>query len=468
MFLHRTHIRLMLLFAGLVAAILTAAGLTVEWATRQSLEKELGRKLEAVAGAAAVMYRGEELRVLMAGLGPRTESYFLSSLQEMKKATEVKRIRFFDFEGGGLLDTDPASDPRAPNFGLTFYRREMEAVRRGEKIHSILFNGVDGAPTMTGFAPFFVDGRAAGGVGVDGGVPFLGAVKQLKRRLLEIGLIGILAAIAGAAAVSASITRPIRTLVASSMKIGRGKLDEPVVPQGKSEVAMLAATMEEMRRGLVEREKELQAMLAGVAHEIRNPLGGMELFVGLLSDDVAGHPEARSRVERISAEIAYLRQIVDHFLEFAKPQKPNREILAAGGMLRDIMPLAAAKGISISVDPALDAMSVRADAGHFKRMALNLIQNAVLAMPDGGNIRITGEALKGKVRIRFEDEGRGIAEQDREEVFKPFFTTREKGTGLGLSIVRKLAEANGGSVDIVRTGPGGTVFRLTFEEGHTA
>jgi signal transduction histidine kinase len=53
-------------------------------------------------------------------------------------------------------------------------------------------------------------------------------------------------------------------------------------------------------------------------------------------------------------------------------------------------------------------------------------------------------------------------------VFKPFFTTREKGTGLGLSIVRKLAGANGGSVDIVRTGPGGTVFRLTFEEGHTA
>jgi signal transduction histidine kinase len=472
MILHRTHVRLILLFVGLVAAILTAAGLTVQWVTRQSLEKELGRKLEAVAGAATVMYRGEELRVLLAGLGPRTESYFLSPLNDMKNATEVKRIHFFTLEGGNLLDTQNRPGPRILDFGLKFYRREMEAMRRGEKAHSILFKGVDGLPTMTGFAPFFLDGRVAGGVGVDGGVPFLGAVEHLKRRLLEIGLIGILAAAVGAAAVSASITRPIRTLAASSLKIGQGRLDEPIRPRGKSEVALLAETMEEMRKGLVGRERELQAMLAGVAHEIRNPLGGIELFTGLLSEDVADQPQARERVERISREIRYLRQIVDHFLEFARPKEPQKENHAAGALIRDALALtsdeAGRKSIPITVDPALDALTVHADAGHFRRIALNLIRNAIQAVPGGGRLRITGDAAGGNVRICFEDEGQGIPEENRGEVFKPFFTTREKGTGLGLSIVRRLAEANGGRVELVKTGPGGTVFRVTLEEGTTA
>ncbi|HEX9935337.1 MAG TPA: HAMP domain-containing sensor histidine kinase, partial [bacterium] len=465
MFLHRTHIRLILLFVGLVAAILTAAGLTLQWVTRQILETELGRKLESVAGAASVMYREEELRMLLAGLGPRTEPYFSGPMANLRRATEVKRIVFFDLDGQNLLDTENESRSRISNFGLQFYRREVEALRRGRKAHSILFRGVDGNPTMTGFAPFFLDNRVAGGVGVDGGVPFLGAVEELKHRLFGIGLIGLLAAAVGAAAVSASITRPIRSLVASSFRIGKGMLGEPILVRGKSEIALLADTMEEMRKGLVERERELQAMLAGVAHEIRNPLGGIELFTGLLSDDVSGQPQAKGRVERIQKEIQGLKQIVDTFLEFARPQGPRKENHAAGDWVRDAMSLAAEeagkKQIRLEADPGLDKLTVHADEGHFKRIALNLLRNAVQAAPQGGTVRITGKDGDKTVSLYFKDDGPGIPEASQEEVFKPFFTTREKGTGLGLSIVRKLAEANGGKVELARSGPGGTSFCVT-------
>jgi signal transduction histidine kinase len=471
MFLHRTHVRLILLFVGLAAAILSAAGLTLQWVTRQILEKELGRKLEAVAGAATVLYRPEEMGMLLAGLGPRTEAYFLPPLNDMMTATDVGRIFFFDLGGQGLLDTRNPENPLESNFKLKFYRNEMDALRRGEKAHSILFQGADGKPVMTGFAPLFLDGKVAGGAGVDGGVPFLGAVENLKRRLFEIGLVGILAAIAGAVAVSASITRPIRTLAASSLRIGRGRLDEPIVPRGKSEIALLAGTMEEMRRGLVEREKELQSMLAGVAHEIRNPLGGMELFTGLLSEDVAHMPQAKERVERVSREIRYLRQIVDHFLEFARPKAPQKENHAAGALIRDTLALAADEAgrnkILIEVDPALDALTVHADEGHFRRMVLNLVRNSIQAMPGGGRIRISGQGQGERVHLYFEDDGQGIPEEYQGEVFKPFFTTREKGTGLGLSIVRRLAAANGGNADLARTGSDGTVFRVTLEKGPT-
>jgi two-component system sensor histidine kinase HydH len=100
------------------------------------------------------------------------------------------------------------------------------------------------------------------------------------------------------------------------------------------------------------------------------------------------------------------------------------------------------------------------DPNHFKRMSLNLIQNAVQAMPDGGRISIRGKSDGRSLRLEFADTGAGIAPENRERIFSPFFTTREKGTGLGLSIVSQLAEANGGRAFLLRSDGGGTVFGL--------
>lgn len=470
MFLHRIHIRLILLFVGLVLAILIAAGLTLQWTMRQSLETELGRKLEAAAGAASVLFRGEEIRVLLSNPGPRTKPYFQEPLTTLKEATGVERIYFFNPDGSILLDTEDRGGSETPDFGLRFYRKEMDEVLRGGKAHSILFTGMDGQPTMTGFAPFFLDGKTAGGVGVDGSAVFLDAVGRLKRRLVWIGLAGVLAALAGAALVSTTITRPIRSLAASSARIGGGRLDEPIRPQGKSELALLAKTMEDMRKGLIDRERELKAMLAGVAHEIRNPLGGIELFTGLLSNELAGQPEAQKRVDRILNEAQSLKQIVNSFLEFAGPQESKKEMISVGTAIQDgtvlISESAARQNVSIVAESSLNELTVNTDPLHFKRIVLNLLQNAVQAMPKGGTIRISGQEIRNRVRICFADSGPGIPEEIRDNVFTPFFTTREKGTGLGLSIVRKLLEINGGSVELTRSGPEGTEFCITLEKGH--
>jgi signal transduction histidine kinase len=469
MFLHRINIRLIILFVGLVVAIFIAAGWVLQWTTRQSMETELGRKLEAVSGAASVMFREEEVRVLLSGLGPRTEPYFREPLLTMKKATGAKRIYFFSLNGENLLDTEKTHESRGSDFALQFYRREVDGIRRGEKIHSILFRGIDGLPTMTGFAPLLLAGRVAGGVAVDGSATFLESVEKLKHRLYWIGLVGVLIAGMGAAAVAATLTRPIRSLAASSARIGEGQLNEPIFPIGKSEIALLAKTMEEMRIGLIEREHELKAMLAGVAHEIRNPLGGIELFTGLLSDEVADRPKAKIQADRISNEVQSLKQIVDSFLVFAKPEEPKKETVSTGALIRDsimwVSEAAQNQKVVLDVEPALDGMMVRVDPGHFKRIVLNLVQNALQAMPQGGTLRIGGAETGNTVRIGFSDSGRGIPEEARNRVFMPFFTTKEKGTGLGLSIVRKLLELNGGTAELVRTGPEGTEFCITLEKG---
>jgi signal transduction histidine kinase len=308
----------------------------------------------------------------------------------------------------------------------------------------------------------------AGGVGVDGSAEFLGALAALQRRLLHIALIGAAATAVLALFFAKSITRPIARLVQASERIGHGRLDEQIPPLGKGEIGALAETMEAMRQRVVGRERELKAMVAGVAHEIRNPLGGIELFVGLLSDGTDSLPESQRHVEKIAKEVRYLKDIVDRFLEYARPADPQREPCRIGPVLHEVEALLEPEfrrsGAEISVAPSASSLTARIDPNHFKRIVLNLARNAVAAMPQGGRFTVSAEADERRILIRFADTGTGIAPDAKPKIFSPFFTTREKGTGLGLSIVKGLAESNGGHITLLRSDTGGTVFELDLEK----
>jgi signal transduction histidine kinase len=468
-FFSRLHVRLILFFAGLLIAVLALAGLSVQWTVRRGLEDELGRKLEAVAGAAAAAFDSEEIGYLLSSPGPRTLQYFSGRLGHFRELTGAERVVLFDETNRVLLDTREGARPGEELFALRFHRDETAAIGRRERSHTILFRGIDGRPTMTGFAPLIRDGRVAGGVGVDGSAEFLGAVDALRRRLFQIAAAGAAATGLLAFFLAKSITRPVGGLVRASERIGEGRYDDPIPPLGGGEIGRLARTMESMRRRVVERERELKAMVAGVAHEIRNPLGGIELFAGLLADETAANPDAAKHVGKISKEVRYLRDIVDRFLEYARPDSPHRTacsvlpvVLEAAGLLESEFLKSA---IVLSTEGVPESAVILCDPSHLKRIALNLMRNAIQAMPGGGRLTVDAGPDGNGMRIRFADTGAGIPEEIRPSVFSPFFTTREKGTGLGLSIVRQLAEANGGSVHLAQTGPEGTVFEIVMEKG---
>jgi signal transduction histidine kinase len=497
MIFDRIHIRLILFFVALMIVVLAAGGLSIQWSVRRSMEDELGKKLEAVASAASVMFDDEELGYLLAAPGPRLREYLTKKLILIRGRTGVKRIYFFDISNNGLIDTQEGSRSGAEIFSLQFYRKEIGALILGKSSHTILFRGIDGDPTMTGFSPLVLNGKVVGGSGVDGSAAFLGALDALKRRLIQTALLGSVATILLALILSGTITRPIARLVRSSEQIAHGRYDDPIPPLGKGEIGVLSETMEAMRRSVVERELELKAMVAGVAHEIRNPLGGIELFTGLLAEETAGLPGARGHVEKISREVRYLKEIVDRFLEFARPNQPHIEACGLLPILREIAALMEPELNRLSVSLSLpgENCTARVDPNHFKQMSLNLIQNAVQAMPrhDGSKVprtevrRSEGQrpevrrteghrpearsievraGMEGsRVRLRFTDTGGGIPAENRERIFSPFFTTREKGTGLGLSIVRRLANANGGRVSLLSSDENGTVFELELLKG---
>ena len=466
MVFHRLKVRLIFIFVFFVFVVLLISGWILHWMIRQSLENETGLKLLAVARAASVQLGGEEIGYLMQGVGPRTRDYLLERLTQLKEASEVKRIYLFDLSGRSLLDTDQDLGRGAPYHNLRFYRKEIDEVRQGRPAFSVLFTGIDGQPTMTGFAPLVLGDDVVGGIGVDGSVLFLGAVQKMQNRLYVIGIVGTCMAVLLGIILAGSITRPIGKLVRASRQIGRGDYSERIPRLGKGEIGILSETMEEMRRGVIEREREQKAMLAGVAHEIRNPLGGIELFTGLLSEEVNKNVEARKHLQRITKEVSQLKEIVTRFLIYAKPQEPNKEPCSLQETVRDVGSLVKdhmrKQGAVLSVPQDEEDVDVWVDPTHLKRIMLNLVQNAIQAMPSGGELRIRWQKDERSVSIHTEDTGEGIPADVQAHIFTPFFTTREKGTGLGLSIVKGLVEANEGTIRLVRSDEKGTVFEITL------
>ena len=220
---------------------------------------------------------------------------------------------------------------------------------------------------------------------------------------------------------------------------------------------MLAQTLEETRAALRARDERMQMMLAGIAHEVRNPLGGLELYAGLLRDALAGQPERLDEVARIEREVGHLKTVVNEFLEFARRPALRLEAVALRPLFDEVRELTAVPGgAAVAVD-APDGLAVQADREQLRRALLNLARNAVAAARTG-HVQIGAELQGNRVRIAVRDDGPGVPAELREKIFTPFFTTREKGTGLGLAFVREIVREHGSEVGVRDAPGGGSVF----------
>ena len=218
-----------------------------------------------------------------------------------------------------------------------------------------------------------------------------------------------------------------------------------------------------MRKGVLTRERSLRAMLGGVAHEIRNPLGGIELFAGLLRKQVDDPKEAES-VDRILGEVHHLDGIITDFLQYARPTEPTRSEFEVATVARAVDEVLDGTLRDSGVRPQFDCADahIDADPDQFRQVLINLVQNAMQAQDGDGSVRVAARPVGDMVEVVVEDEGPGIPEDLRERVFEPFYTTRQQGSGLGLSIARELTERNGGSLDIVSRDPRGTAIVMRW------
>ena len=215
------------------------------------------------------------------------------------------------------------------------------------------------------------------------------------------------------------------------------------------------------------REQALAEVSAVLAHEIRNPLGSLELFAGLLAEsDLSA--ESRQWVEHMQAGLRTLAATVNNVLHFHSQPEPERAPIDLGELLewaRDFfLPLARQSHIVLSLQNNVSGVFLEADRHRLEQVLLNLVLNSVRAMPAGGWIELGGNLLfDGKsVALSVADNGPGIAAENLARVFEPGFSTRQGSPGLGLAVCRKIVERHRGTIHSASDPGRGAKFTLTF------
>jgi signal transduction histidine kinase len=316
------------------------------------------------------------------------------------------------------------------------------------------------------------------------------AVNEVGRlRLIVTAVIGVLSLLI-AAYFSSRFTRPVTELARAAQRVTDGDLEFQVNAVQRNEVGTLSRTFNEMivelrrNRDLedqlqrAERSAVVGRLASGIAHEIRNPLNFMNLSIDHLQSRFIAPPrsnqeaeavrnEAASILGLIKDEIRRLNRLVSDFLSYGRPAKLKVREINARSVVEEVVGLvhtqAEQQGVQIHLQAPPDNEALfEADAEQIKTCFSNLIINAVQAMPEGGELRIAVINHGATLQFEFQDTGHGIEANPIEQIFEPYYSTKETGIGLGLPLTKKLIEDHGGEIKVSSELDKGTTFVVTL------
>ena len=213
---------------------------------------------------------------------------------------------------------------------------------------------------------------------------------------------------------------------------------------------------------------EVRLLIAEIAHEINNPLAGIKNSFRLIKDAIPeDHPyyEYAGRIER---EIDRMARIVHQMFDLYQTEQASAGEFIVNEAIRDVVSLLEAdgrvRGVNITIEMPEAPIVVTKQEGHLVQVLFNVIQNAIEASRQGGQVKVVMAAVKDALTIMVSDQGGGIPAEIHAQIFEPFFTTRDSkatgGLGLGLSVSKSMVEAMGGTIDFESKIGQGTVFRI--------
>ncbi len=262
---------------------------------------------------------------------------------------------------------------------------------------------------------------------------------------------------------------PINRLARATQRIAAGDLKEIAEVQSNDEIGELTRNFNEMVKGLRENkmlEEKLRRaehlsrighLASGIAHEIRNPLNFINLSIDHLKSgyrlkDQKKQEEFENIISNIKGEIHRLNSMINNFLEYGRPIKLKMERAFIGDIIKEVISLAEHRiheqGIELKMNFSEHLPQTYFDRQQIKACLMNIILNAIQAMPDGGKLGVSAALCNSAVIIRIEDSGDGISEEDIRRIFEPYFTTKVAGIGLGLAITKRIIEGHNGRIDI--------------------
>ena len=400
-----------------------------------------------------------------------------------RKAEKVNRefgayIAVVD-RAGNVMDNMRTAYSEDPEFVSSISGEDisaaLERILSGETIRIRLDEG--SAPTFTVGVPFMEDETVIGAVFI-----------QTKAQRIESGLseiTGRIALITGGIMLLSgaalflfirSAMNPLNRLTEAAGAIAEGdfspRLDEK---RGDRKMRQVNEAFNTMTRKLENLEESRREFVSNVSHELRTPITSIRGFAEGMADGVIPPEEHPKYLRLVADESTRLSGLVDDLLALSRLErddvKPDYSVFDINEMLRRAiirrMEDLDRKNIDVSCDPEVDPCPVRADSDRIEQVVINLLDNAIKFTPEGGKITLSSRVRNGKAEVTVQDNGAGIAPEDREKVFDRFFTadrahTSGKGTGLGLSICKRIMDMHGQGLRLLDTAEG-AAFLFTLE-----
>lgn len=339
--------------------------------------------------------------------------------------------------------------------------------------------GPDGSMWRVGFAPG--GGKEARSFVIGVTVPeaeLFAASNAFERVLLLAIVLTIIVLVIWSLLASRAITAPVKQLVAATRRVAHGDLDVKVLAGGGPELGELAVAFNQMAHDLAagrerlahaERDQAWAEMARQVAHEVKNPLQPMRMTAQLLqrargdkdprADQVADRL-ARTVLEQTEA----LDRIASDFRSFAGIAPAQQTVVRVDPWLLELRDQTARlfedRALDLGFEPRAGEAQIALDQGSMARVFVNLVQNAIEAAEEPVSVSLASRVEGRMVVVTVADDGPGVPADVQDKLFEPYFTTKSSGTGLGLAICRRLIEAHGGTIRLVSTQPGDTIFAI--------
>jgi signal transduction histidine kinase len=228
----------------------------------------------------------------------------------------------------------------------------------------------------------------------------------------------------------------------------------------------LQDSFEQIKRA--DRLSAIGQLSASLAHEIRNPLASIDGAANLIESPQTSDEMRKGSLAIIHKEIQRLNRLLTNLLDFARPRKPEFQPVDPSRLIDAIVSLAGhsaeQKGITLRKEVPASVPAFECDPEQMKQVILNLAINAIQAMTAPGEVLLSARPSNLSVMISVRDQGPGVAEENLDRIFNPFFTTKEAGTGLGLSVVHQIITQHGGVVNAERNPDGGMTFSLEIPQ----
>jgi len=344
---------------------------------------------------------------------------------------------------------------------LLLNKKEIYDLKINEGIASLPFKGEDNNWYLWGF--FRMNNN--NWIAVRESAARFENLDQLSTLFWLIGFAGVAVTIFAGWFMANAIVKPLNRLIKFSAEIGKGNfnVDSPSLMHG--EIKLLSDSMDKMKNGLAENQKERENLLAQIAHEIRNPLGGIELLANLAKENQANDEKNNEYLDTILMEVQGLKRLISSYLNFSRPVPANPEWINPEKLFLEIENIFRnqLKGNNVSITFENKVNKIYFDPSHLKNILLNLVANSLDAVSRNGNVFLSSESNEGHWMILVKDNGPGISNENINKIFNPFFTTKKEGTGLGLAISKKLCKENKAELIAKNNNGGGAVFIIKKE-----